>query len=250
MSSIREALSYEGQSVSAEDFLFDIEEAVCLVMHEGTSYFFVHRSFQEYFSAVFLSNCPMDIRDEFIDHVAYRYWDNVLPMLFDMASAQIEPTWVLKNIENYLSKVGNGKEFTPTEARFSGFRLHFHSGRVFLADFMQGPFSKFISVMRRFYAPEFTGNTGVNLGGIEQYATEQWDGLSCESERDITLDNKEILSIKNVTLDKIPKNIVDDIGINELCDREYRDVINVRRKIDTDQKSKSDFLNKLFRKSE
>ncbi len=106
MSSVKDAIRYEHQDVKPADFLFDVEEAVCLVMKEGASYFFVHRSFQEYFTALFLANCAGNIRDNFIAKISSRYWDNVLPMLFDMAASQIEPTWVANNTQEYLNDVG------------------------------------------------------------------------------------------------------------------------------------------------
>ena len=72
---IKGALAYDQVGADPKNMLFDLEESVCLIQKEGTSYFFVHRSFQEYFTAVFLAMCPEDIRDEFIDRVSIRYWD-------------------------------------------------------------------------------------------------------------------------------------------------------------------------------
>lgn len=41
--------------VSAEDFMYDLCYSLCLMFLESGKYYFTHRSFQEYFSAVFLS---------------------------------------------------------------------------------------------------------------------------------------------------------------------------------------------------
>lgn len=73
MSLLRDSIAFEGFETKAEELLFDVEEAVCLIMKEGNSYFFVHRSFQEYFTAVFLSSCPENIRDDFINQIGGRY---------------------------------------------------------------------------------------------------------------------------------------------------------------------------------
>lgn len=43
------------KSVSAEDFMHDLCYSLCLMYLESGKYYFTHRSFQEYFSAVFLS---------------------------------------------------------------------------------------------------------------------------------------------------------------------------------------------------
>lgn len=42
-------------SVSADDFMYDLCFSLCLMYQESGKYYFTHRSFQEYFSAVFLS---------------------------------------------------------------------------------------------------------------------------------------------------------------------------------------------------
>lgn len=39
----------------AEDYLFDLTNSVCMVVHEGLNYRFAHRSFQEYFSALYVA---------------------------------------------------------------------------------------------------------------------------------------------------------------------------------------------------
>ena len=46
----------EKYSVSVEDFLTDLQDNLCLVYIENDTYNFIHRSFQEYFAALFLSN--------------------------------------------------------------------------------------------------------------------------------------------------------------------------------------------------
>ena len=43
------------KSVLAEDFMYDLCYSLCLMYLESGKYYFTHRSFQEYFSAVFLS---------------------------------------------------------------------------------------------------------------------------------------------------------------------------------------------------
>jgi len=43
------------KSVFAEDFMYDLCYSLCLMYLESGKYYFTHRSFQEYFSAVFLS---------------------------------------------------------------------------------------------------------------------------------------------------------------------------------------------------
>ena len=40
---------------SSEDFIYDLQKNLCLLSYEANCYHFVHRSFQEYFCALFFS---------------------------------------------------------------------------------------------------------------------------------------------------------------------------------------------------
>ena len=101
------------------------------MMREGGSFFFVHRSLQEYFTAVFLSQCSAETRDDFLDSIGIRHWDNVLSMMFEMSKAQIKPTWVKRKVTQYLAEVGREKrKLSPLLARFSKIMIQKSEGRV------------------------------------------------------------------------------------------------------------------------
>ena len=153
---VKEAIDYCQFSVSTDDVLFDMREAVCLIQQEGPSYFFVHRSFQEYFTALFLSSCPEDIRDHFIESLSARHWDNVLSMLYEMASAQLEPSWITKNCDDYLAKVGlsDGK-IHPVFAKYRNLVFIITESIREIYSLGNSDFQTFISVMRRFYPKHF-----------------------------------------------------------------------------------------------
>ena len=53
---IERASQITGVEISVGGFIIDLVESVCLMQKDGLEYYFVHRSFQEYFAAVFLSN--------------------------------------------------------------------------------------------------------------------------------------------------------------------------------------------------
>lgn len=242
--SIKDALRYENRSVSPEDFLFDIEEAVCLLMKEGPSYFFVHRSFQEYFTAVFLATCAETIRDEFIDHVSTRYWDNVLPMLFDMASAQIEPTWVAKNCGEYLHKVGfDAPKTRPLLARFESITLWKQGGSVRISSFTFGPFHRFINIMMKFY-PIITEFSDLNFDPIEDWVRLNWEGLSLEYK--VTTGQDENLMLIAIPFDRIPEEVLNPSGFDALCEYEYRQIDIIAKNLNNDQGAKNAFLENLF----
>jgi len=245
---IGDALGYEKSNVGSEDYLFDIEEAVCLVMREGQSFFFVHRSFQEYFTAVFLSNCPEDIRDEFIDKVSSRYWDNVLPMLFDMSADQLEPSWVVRNADTYLASVGEGPDkMSPLEARFQGmgFQRH-HHGRAVFSSVMPGKFSKFISIMRRFYPSIENNGADLNFSKIEDFVFKNWDNIPFNREIEHRIGDDEVIMSRDIEFCNLPYEILESTGLPIYAGREYNEIKNVRSKVDMTQKAKTEFLSKLF----
>lgn len=249
LSLLREALKFEGLTVQPEQFLFDIEEAVCLVMKEGVSYFFVHRSFQEYFTAVFLANCPEETRDDFIDQVASRYWDSVLPMLFDMASAQLEPSWVSNKVDDYLNSTSltDPTKISPLLSRFSGIVFYKSSNAVNLSNFMPGPFSKFVGIMRRFYPAINSSSVQIDYSAIERFGRENWEKLLPETESVHALpDTEDKITIKSVVIEKLPDTLPFDTGLVSLANHEFETIKKIRGAISDDQKAKNAFLTKLF----
>lgn len=70
------------------DFLLDLVENLCVMYREGEKYYFVHRSFQEYFTAVYFAETPSDSMQEvgdFFEHQKNRqYTDKTFDMLYDM----------------------------------------------------------------------------------------------------------------------------------------------------------------------
>lgn len=246
------ALSFENASVKSSDFLFDLEEAVCLLQREGLSYFFVHRSFQEYFTALFLSQCPEKIRDDFIDKVCTRYWDSVLPMLFDMASAQLEPSWVVRNSDAYLAKVGNepGK-VAPVLERFPSMVGHVdESGKAFVYTLSGSEFGKFITTMRRFYPADFHYVKGIDFDVLENKFTTIPGVLDqiekATPEKVIT---GKLAKVITVTLDENWMGVAEESGLKGLADFEHAAVCKVRERIGQDQSEKQQFLDTLFMKA-
>ncbi len=245
---INDALSYEQSDTKAVDFLFDIEEAVCLFVKEGNSYFFVHRSFQEYFTAVFLSTCAESIRDEFIEQVSSRYWDNVLPMLFDMAGDQIAPTWVASNSERYLKNVGyTDGVINPLMARFKEIKFYKKGASIHVNTFVFGEYWKFVAVMMRFYPEVNTGNL-IDFGPIERWVAANFSKVGTNvNSRYTDPDGLEVVYFQ-VPIDDIPEELLVKSGFRNMADSEFSAITKVEANLNKEQKAKSAFLEKLFAK--
>ena len=80
-------------NAKSSDFLIDITQNLCLMYKEGEKYYFFHRSFQEYFSAVFFSKCMDDklwkIGEFFEEQKTRQRGDLTFDMLYDMIPEEI-----------------------------------------------------------------------------------------------------------------------------------------------------------------
>ena len=99
-----------------EDFIFDLVNAICLMHKDGLDYVFTHRSFQEYFSAIFLKELPdqqmQKLGLELIqrDRVGYSI-DLVFTMLRDMAEQRFEKNILLPCINEIESDCDNADKY-------------------------------------------------------------------------------------------------------------------------------------------
>lgn len=78
-----------------EKYTYDLESSVCMINRDGLYYQFAHRSFQEYFSAVFLKELSDEKMGQLSQQVIKRDIpratnDSVFKMLFDMAPQRFE----------------------------------------------------------------------------------------------------------------------------------------------------------------
>ncbi len=242
---VRESIKFERHETNPQDFMFDIEESVCLIMKEGASYFFIHRSFQEYFTALFLANCPESVRDDFISNLSSRYGDGVLTMLFDMASDQIEPSWVTSNCDNYLREVGHGKNYTPLQARWSSVGFVQSKDVLILATLTPGPLAEFTSIMERFY-PTLVNRDPIKFGEIEEYVREHESDFDFHWKEETSNDNNLLADIQEVRLDRLPAHFLEEIGITEYCERQFNAIVELRNSINVDQVVKNKFLSDLL----
>jgi hypothetical protein len=121
--SLVEAVSYVNQSkrvsgardVSAEGFLDDARQAVCLLIEDGLDLAFVHRSFQEYFVAKFINEADSSIQGSYINNISsYKVKtgfdiDSVLRILYEMNPVLVEDYYLIPGLDKLFGTGSNRK---------------------------------------------------------------------------------------------------------------------------------------------
>ena len=127
---VRKAKTYVELDVEDTDYLEDCLQAVCLLMEDGLSVVFSHRSFQEYFVAQYIHGAdPLvqrDLLDRFIMTIRT---DNVYGLLYEMNSGIVEREVLVPKLKKIFDDIGVRRfvgitHFTRLlKANFSGIRV-------------------------------------------------------------------------------------------------------------------------------
>lgn len=111
-----------------DDFIADLTEAVCMLQRDGLDLSFVHRSFQEYFMAVFIQNSHGDKVRGLLDKTSRRIADSVCGMAYEMDKEKVEEVWLLPTISEFIRSYGP-KSRRSTGAVFASFFEEFEFWR-------------------------------------------------------------------------------------------------------------------------
>ncbi|PIK78329.1 NACHT domain-containing NTPase [Pseudomonas sp. 382] len=92
---------------SPEDILSDSLNAVCMLIEDGLEVAFTHRSFQEYFVALYISSAAPDVQQRLVD----RYWnrmrsDVVIQLLHEINPELVERTLIIPALDRMIKKIG------------------------------------------------------------------------------------------------------------------------------------------------
>lgn len=106
LTAILRKISKKTIAFKTNDFIDDLENALCLLYRDGLNYRFAHRSFQEYFSAFFLKERSDENMQQLslrlIDQDPYRAAnDNVFSMLYDMCEDRFEQSVFLPVLKKH-----------------------------------------------------------------------------------------------------------------------------------------------------
>lgn len=93
----------KSEKFNIDNFIDDLENAVCLIYKDGRSYKFTHRSFQEYFVAIFLSNQIDEKASKFSKLLVEKDLgrlsnDSTFQMMFDINQEKFEKCVVLQKL--------------------------------------------------------------------------------------------------------------------------------------------------------
>jgi hypothetical protein len=97
--SLQQALKLEKLEINIDDLTSDMIESTCLIQIEGTDYVFTHRSFQEYFTAVFISRSPAGGAKALLDRVCLRQTDDVITLAYSINRGLLEREWIIPTLE-------------------------------------------------------------------------------------------------------------------------------------------------------
>lgn len=93
---IEESTKLTKLSVSPPGFKHDLVMGICLLVKDGTTYSFLHRSFQEYFAAVFLNNLESNNRSKLVYDLCLRQRrDLLMSLLWGINRRLIEDTVIV-----------------------------------------------------------------------------------------------------------------------------------------------------------
>lgn len=111
----REAAAYTQIGKEPSDLVRDSMESVCLIQKEGLDNVFVHRSFQEYFASIFVSQYRgEDVRQVIESVVGDDFRSNALRMLFDLNKDLVEIEWLIPHLGEWLQRVSGLNLATPS----------------------------------------------------------------------------------------------------------------------------------------
>lgn len=106
-----------GKTIEAapQDFLSDLTDNLCIMYKEGNRCYFIHRSFQEYFCALFFSTRMDDklkkIGDFFEAHSTRLIGDHTFDMLYDMIPERIDRYVFLPFLQNLWERCDNANGY-------------------------------------------------------------------------------------------------------------------------------------------
>lgn len=134
---INKSIDSLGFKTSSEDYLNDLLSAACLMIEDGLEIAFSHRSFQEYFVALQISNSVSEIQNMLLERYLKNIkYDNVIFLLQEINPELVERSLLVPNMDVLLNKIGVKRMVGITH--YVRYMKYFHTAIVFHNDRITG----------------------------------------------------------------------------------------------------------------
>ena len=115
MNKVLEKTDRAYRDIPPRDFLLDLTDNLCIMYHEGEKYYFIHRSFHEYFAALHFASeydAKLDKVGKFFESMKNRsFTDKTFEMLYDMIPEKVERFIFLPFLDRYMTQINQkGKD--------------------------------------------------------------------------------------------------------------------------------------------
>lgn len=95
-------------NIKAEDYIYDLTNAICVLHKEGLKYRFTHRSFQEFFAALYIKDLSDDkfirVFNALLEKSPARLWiDQTIFMLYDMTPERFESNIIIPHLKDIIN---------------------------------------------------------------------------------------------------------------------------------------------------
>ncbi|WP_409188475.1 NACHT domain-containing protein [Bradyrhizobium sp. RDM4] len=241
---IRSALEMTEVECDPEQFLNDLLVTVCILQRDGLYVTFVHRSFQEYFTALFASqrSRSLDMFDFAERLVARGRTDNVLAHALQLNEEAIEQEWILPKIVSIEAKVKKPrvKDIDLAEEVYGPIR---YGDGIEFDQKMFRSIRQILNLYSKEPLPEVLPKFIEDVVMISNYADEQ-----AELAREEKPHNKLIVrSIKRGLLfSALPAALRNELTTVKELARSIREIANLRRELEARQSSRKMALGKLL----
>jgi NACHT domain len=259
ISDISKSLNYYENPCKPEQFLFDLVESVCLIQLEGFEYHFVHRSFQEYFCALFLAHSNSDTRSKFLSESLGRFGDNVVPMLFDMAQEAVEKEWVIRVVDRCIEFIesSGGRSIDAFLSEISAIAMRYIDENSHIQYLELGPLYGELNLLRRLYPAIFIGTGSIfvhtkisHIGAFDKVIKSRANAgdsrFILQHNASLRKGNSETNPHMVIALLRSDEVWLEEIGLLEHAENTIKALKEIKRDLERREKSRMKFLDGLF----
>ena len=107
---LSKAVKLNRLSIDVDNFLTDLTSSLCMIVRDGGKYKFVHRSFQEYFCALFINESSAEIQYKLLNKI-FNVWpidrknNQMLEMLLELNRTKIYKNFFLPSVKTIFDEL-------------------------------------------------------------------------------------------------------------------------------------------------